>query len=116
MATFDYAAMQSIANSLLTEFGMSAVLRRASADPTDRPCIVAITDYMPKDRANELANPTDRRVYISAVSLEVPPDNELDVLVPLIGPDANVTLPFTSPVKIFAPAGIVVLYECTVRR
>lgn len=116
MATFNYNAAQATADKLIKFFGMSAVLRRVSASPTDRPCVVAITDYLPKDRATQLANPTDRVVYMSAVGIEVPPDNELDVLVPLVGPDANITLPFTSPVKIIAPAGIVALYQFTVRR
>jgi hypothetical protein len=119
MSTFDYVGMQSTADLLLKEFGMSAVLRRAGVD---RPCIVAIIDYMPRDKANQLANPTDRRVLISAATPEVqaePPSNELDQLVTFVQPGGTVVdeiLPFAQPVKKYAPAGVVVLYEATVRR
>lgn len=118
MATsFNYNGMQSTATSLIAKFGMAASLRRLTDSPTDRPCTIVIYDYMPRDAASQLANPTDRKVIISVDGLlDEPPDNEKDQLVPLIGPDANVPLPFTSPVKIYAPAGTVLCYESTVRR
>jgi hypothetical protein len=111
-----YEEMLAVANTLLSPppvgFGMKASLRRLTDSPTDRECTIAIIDYQPRDAASQLANPTDRKVLIAATPgiLAEPPDNEKDKLVPLIGPDANVILPFTSPVKIYAPAGIVLLY------
>ena len=119
MAAFNYPAMRAVADKLIGQFGMPASLRRLSDNPTDRPCWIVITEYDPKDAATQLANPTDRKVLISAGLGSVPaepPDNERDQLVVLTGPDAGNVLPFTSPVKIYAPAGIVVLYESTVRR
>jgi hypothetical protein len=117
MAGINYTQFQAFATKLISEFGMKAVLRRLTDTPTDRPCTVVIWDYNPRDQASELANPTDRKVIIAVAGLlNEPPDNERDQLVPLIGPDANVAMPFTSPVKIIAPAGIVVVYQSTVRR
>lgn len=121
---FDYVGMRATADLLLQEFGMAAVLRREGSSPEDRPCIVAIIDYLPRDRASELANPTDRRVLISADTPEVqamPPSNELDQLVTFVQPPTsppvvNEVLPFLEPVKLYSPAGIPVLYEGRVRR
>src|SRR5581483_8534889 len=103
-----YPQMLAVADALIEEFGMTANLVRANGTPASRSCVCVIYDYMPRDRATDLANPTDRKVIIAAGLGDVaayPPDNEQDKLVPLIGPDAGVLLPFTSPVKIFAPAG-----------
>jgi hypothetical protein len=123
MSTFDYVGMQSIADTLLQEFGMAAVLRRAGV--ADRPCVCCVYDYRPRDAKNQLANPTDRRVLISAATPEVqamPPDNEQDVLVTFVQQNGQSTstvneiLPFAEPVKLYSPAGVVVVYEATVRR
>lgn len=101
---------------------MAAVLRRAGSSPEDRPCVVVVYDYMPRDKANQLANPVERRVLISAATPEVqamPPDNELDQLVTFVQPGGTVVdeiLPFAQPVKKYAPAGVVVLYEGVVRK
>lgn len=119
---FDYVGMQATADALLQEFGMSAVLRRVGIP--DRPCVVAIIDYLPKDQKSALANPTDRRVLISPLTPDIqaiPPDNELDQLVTFVQPPANPPvvdeiLPFAEPLKKFSPAGVNVLYQGTVRR
>jgi hypothetical protein len=119
MATkFDYAGTIHDAEELIAYFGMDAVLRRDGI--ADRPCKVAIF-YNPRDKATELANPTDRQVFMSAEGIDVPPDNELDQLVTFVQPPTNPpveleVLPFTCPVKPTAPAGVTVLYEFTVRR
>lgn len=121
---FDYVGMRSTADLLLQEFGFAAVLRREGSSPTDRPCLVAIIDYFPREGASTLANPTDRRVLISAETPDVqamPPNNELDQLVtfvqPLTNPPVeNEVLPFLEPVKLYSPAGIPVVYEGRVRR
>ena len=119
MATFDYLGTRGTADGLIKKFGMAAVLRRASVD---RDCWVVVVDEMPSDKATQLANPTDRRILMSAVGLDhEPPSDELDQLVTFVQPPApvpveNEVLPFTCPVKKYAPAGITVLYEFTVRR
>jgi hypothetical protein len=122
MAVFDYIKTKNIGDKLVRKFGMAAVLRRTTETPTDRPCWVVIVDEMPRDASTQLANPTDRKVIMSAIGLDsMPPDNERDQLVTFVQPPAaspieNETLPFTCPVKKYAPAGITVLYEFTVRR
>ena len=122
MAVFDYIKTRDIGDRLVTKFGMKAVLRRTTDTPSDRDCWVLVVDEMPRDAASQLANPTDRKVIMSAVGLDnEPPDNERDQLVTFVQPPAaspveNETLPFTCPVKKYAPAGITVLYEFTVRR
>lgn len=122
MALFDYNEMKADADELLREFGMAAVLRRVSDSPTDRPCVVAIVDFMPREKDTSLANPTDRRVLFDPIGLEaMPPNKELDQLVTFVQPLADPpvedeVLPFTADVKKYAPAGIVVLYEGTVRQ
>jgi hypothetical protein len=116
---FDYNEANADADELITEFGMDAVLRREGID--DRLCRVAIIDG-PRERPGELANPTDRKVYMSAANAEViatPPDDEKDVLVTFVQPDGTVedeTLPMTCKPKRLAPAGINVFWEFTVRR
>ena len=125
MPTFDYIRERGIADKLITKFGMAAKLRRiVSGSPVDRNCYVVITEYMPKDAASQLANPTDRQVIISAGLGDVPtmpPDFELDQLVTFVQPLGTTPvideiLPFTMPVKPIRPAGIVVLYQTSVRR
>lgn len=114
---FNYDNMQAVATKLIAQFGMAAVLRRLTDTPTDRACTICIYDYAPRDPATQLANPTMRKVIISVTGLAgEPPDNEQDQLVPLSGPDANVAMRFAQPVKLYAPAGIVLCYDCVVRR
>ena len=123
MATvFDYLKAQQDADSIIAYFGMPAVLRRAGIP--DRPCTVAIIEFDPKERANQLTNPTDRKVVMSALTPAIqamPPDNELDQLVTFVQPAANPPvvdqiLPLTCKPKPTAPAGIICLWEFTVRR
>jgi hypothetical protein len=120
MAGFDYLGTRATADKLIHKFGMAAVLRRATDTPTDRPVWVVIVDEMPRDDASQLTNPTDRKVIMSAVGLDSePPDNERDLLVTFIQPGGTVqneVLPFTCPVKKYAPAGVTVAYDFTVRR
>jgi hypothetical protein len=119
---FNYPETMLDAHEMLVEFGMDAVLRRTGFP--DRPCVVAMIVYSPRDKAAELANPVDRSVIMSALTPEIqamPPDNEQDQLVTFVQPPTNPpveneVLPFTCPVKPTAPAGITVLYEFTVRR
>ncbi len=121
MAAFDYPAMRSVADQLIKDFGMKASLVRGGVF---RDCWVVVTEFQPKDMDTSLANPTDRQVLISAGLGAVPttpPNFTLDQLVTYKQPAANppVTdevLPFTSPLKPISPAGIVVLYQTSVKR
>lgn len=121
---FDYEDAIVTAEELIVFFGMDAVLRRESSSPTDRPCRVVVISYDPRDKSSSLANPTDRRVIMSAANEEIramPPNNELDQLVTFVQPPADIpvedeVLPFTCPAKPTAPAGVPVLYEFTVRQ
>jgi hypothetical protein len=68
-----------------------------------------------------LANPTDRRVILSALNLSEPPDDELDALVTFVQPltDPPIedeVLPMTCKPTKTAPAGLSVVWEFTVRR
>lgn len=123
-AKFDYQAAIVDADNLIRHFGMDAVLRRAGSSPEDRPCRVAIIKYNPHERPSDLANPTDRKVIMSAANSEVqlmPPDNEQDELVTFVQPPTNPPvihekLPLTCKPEPTAPAGVVVIWEFTVRR
>jgi hypothetical protein len=123
-AKFDYDQAITDADNLIAYFGMDAVLRRAGSSPEDRPCRVAIIEYNPHEKPADLANPTDRKVIMSAKNSEVqlmPPDNELDQLVTFVQPPANPpvvkeVLPLTCKPKPTAPAGVTVIWEFTVRR
>jgi hypothetical protein len=124
MSTFNYIRSRTVADKLIQKFGMAAVLRPVGAVDAsqDRSCWVVITDYNPRDQETKLANPTDRKVIMSAglgAVPNAPPNNETDLLVTFVQPGGTVqneVLPFTSPVKPFSPAGVVVVYEFTVRR
>lgn len=122
---FDYVQTQSDADALIQEFGMGAVLRRGGIP--DRPCTVCIIEYTPREKPSSLANPVDRRVIMSPLDpttgqpLGVSPDNELDQLVTFVQPPSatpvvNEILPLTCKPKPTAPAGVIVLWEFTVRR
>jgi hypothetical protein len=128
MATFNYPAIRSVADKLIQQFGMRASLIRGGVY---RDCWVVITDYNPKDAESQLANPTDRQVIISAglggVPAMPPDESKGDQLVTYIQPVpagspwpplslVNEVLPFTTPMKPISPAGIVVVYQGTVKR
>jgi hypothetical protein len=121
---FDYLQAITDADDLITYFGMNAVLRRVGSSPEDRPCRVVIISYDPHEKAADLANPTDRKVIMSAKNSEVqlmPPDNEQDQLVTFVQPPTNPpvvheVLPLTCKPKPTAPAGVTVIWEFTVRR
>lgn len=123
-AKFDYVQAITDADDLIQYFGMDAVLRRAGSSPEDRPCRIAIIEYTPREKPSDLANPTDRKVIMSAKNSEVqlmPPDNELDQLVTFVQPPSdppvvNQVLPLTCKPKPTAPAGVTVCWEFTVRR
>lgn len=123
-AKFDYEQTLTDADDLIEYFGMEAILRRAGSSPEDRPCTVVIIEYLPREKPSDLANPTDRKVIMSAKNSEVqlmPPDNELDELVTFVQPPTNPPvvdeiLPMTCKPKKTAPAGVTVLWEFTVRQ
>ena len=117
-----YAEILSIADQLIDEYGMAANLR-VNAGGALRPCVIVISDYMPRDAQTLLANPTERTVLFAAGLGDIPnaaPDWEGEQLLSYIQPPAdppviNEILSFTMPLKLYSPGGIVVLYQCTVK-
>jgi hypothetical protein len=117
-----YAQMLAVADQLITDYGMAASLRNNETGAL-RACIVAITDYMPRDAATQLANPTERTVLFAAGLGDIPnaaPDWENEQLVTYVQPPGNPpvineTLSFTMPLKLYSPGGIVVLYQTNVK-
>jgi hypothetical protein len=122
MAQFDYVCTRATGDRLVKKFGMKAALRRGGID---RDCYVVMPEYLSSEKPSEMTNPTDRQVYIAAGLGAVPttpPDNEVDQLVTYVQPlgtppVVDEILPFTAAsVKPIRPAGIVVLWQATVRR
>lgn len=113
-----YAEMLVIADDLLTKYGMAASLRNNETGAL-RDCTIAITDYAPRDAQTLLANPTERTVLFAAGLGSIPakaPDWENEQLVtykqPATKPPViNEVLSFSMPLKLYSPAGIVVLYQ-----
>jgi len=60
-----YNEMLGVADQLISQYGMKANLK-SNADQSLRPCIIVITDYMPRDAETQLANPTMRTVLFAA--------------------------------------------------
>jgi len=118
-----YAEMLAIADQLINQYGMTANLR-ANEGGALRPCFIVITDYMPKDAETQLANPTLRTVLFAAGLGDIPngePDWQNEMLVtykqPVANPPViNEILAFTEPLKLYSPAGIILLYQTTVKR
>jgi len=75
----NYAKLQKLINKVIQGFGGgadNAVLRRSTGD---RPCSVVVPGV--KNKNQQFFAGSLRTVLISAVNLDVPPDNELDTLV-----------------------------------
>jgi len=117
-----YAQMLAVADTLLTEYGMACNLRNNKTKVL-RPCIAAVIKYNPRDAATLLANPTMRTVLIAAGLGDIPnkaPDWENEQLItyqqpPANPPVVNEILSFTQPLELYAPGGIVVLYQTNVK-
>lgn len=113
-----YAQMATIGDQLIAEYGMVAALRNNETGAL-RACTIAITDYAPRDAQTQLANPTERTVLFAAGLGDIPnkaPDWENEQLVTYVQPAANPpvineVLSFSQPLKLYSPAGIVVLYQ-----
>lgn len=117
-----YLEMLAVADGLLKQYGMVASLRDNSTGAL-RACTIAITDYAPRDAQTQLANPTERTVLFSAGLGSIPgkaPDWQNEQLVTYVQPAANPPiineiLSFSQPLKLYSPAGIVVLYQTTAK-
>ena len=115
-----YAEMLAVANGLIQEYGMVAALRDNSTGAL-RSCTIAITDYAPRDAQTQLANPTERTVLFAAGLGSIPnkaPDWQNEQLVTYVQPAGTVIneiLSFSQPLKLYSPAGIVVLYQTNVK-
>lgn len=117
----NYADLQLTVERLITKFGASAFIRRASTasyDPTtglvatsvasDEGCIAAVIDYEEKAIDGTLIQRGDQRALISCVGLNPPRIGDK-----LMWSDKLLSV--VNPVAI-APGGINVLYDVQVRQ
>ena len=117
-----YQEMLGIADQLIQQYGMVANLR-ANSGGALRSCTVVVSDYMPRDAQTQLANPTERTVLFAAGLGDIPnaaPDWEGEMLITYLQPPTNPpvineVLAFSMPLKLYAPGGIIVLYQTTVK-
>ena len=117
-----YQEILGIADQLIAEYGMVANLR-ANSGGALRSCTVVVSDYMPRDAQTQLANPTERTVLFAAGLGDIPnkaPDWEGEMLITYLQPPTNPpvineVLAFSMPLKLYAPGGIIVLYQTTVK-
>lgn len=117
----DYTKTQATADRMLRKWGSTAILRRQST--ADRQCTVFITSFSPMERMGKLTNPLDRKALVSALApdgtlLSPGPDEQVDrliVLDPKTGAEIENLHIFEPPDKV-DPAGVVALYQLSVRR
>lgn len=113
-----YAEMLGVADDLIAEYGMVAALRNNETSAL-RACTIVISDYAPRDAQTQLANPTERTILFAAGLGDIPnkaPDWENEQLVTYVQPPTsppviNEVLSFSQPLKLYSPAGLVVLYQ-----
>lgn len=101
---YDFARARRVAGKQIGRFGGAGALRR---DGVDRPCVAALLDYNPHERALMLEG--SRRALISADGLDVPPSHEQDLLV-FNGEVLRIVAPVIGP----RPGGSAVYYEASV--
>jgi hypothetical protein len=118
-ATVNYSRFKNTADSMITKWGMRAVLRRSTGD---RWCNVVITNFSPMERTGQTRNPLDRKVLVSSIDLDPAPDQERDRLITFVQPmDPNnpvedEVLKIVEPPGKIAMAGSTVYYRLAVRR
>lgn len=104
----------------MKRFGMSEesnspvkfYLRRAS---TDRACNAIESNYTAREIQQGLGEVGDRRILVSAVDTEEPPDKELDVAVLIDEEGEEVVLIIVSAPAQTAPNGTVVVWDLQCR-
>ena len=120
MSGFNYAKAAKTALNLITKFGATQKIRRATNTPpsnpweppttsnTDYPCQAVVTDYSAReiDGVNILA--TDRRAVVAAAGLAIVPVSTDRFIVD------SVTYTIAS-IKLIKPASVVIAYELQVR-
>lgn len=111
-----YKKLQGYTDRTLRTLGMPALLRRVGAD--DRSCTVVMDSFSALERMGRTLDPLDTKAYISAKSLTLPPDSEKDRLVTLVPGTTTEEAQYriVDRPRPVAPAGVVLLYEMTVRR
>lgn len=120
--SFDYNEIVAEVESVLAEFGGTAILRRAGVDaystvtgeainsdaPSDESVKVVFMDYDERAMEGSVIQRGDQRVFMSALGVEIPRVSDLIVWV-----DGTYTV--VNP-KNISPAGVNVAYELQVRR
>jgi len=101
----------------------SAVLRRAGI--TDRPCVVCVSEFTPRERAGGMVNPEDMKARVSAltpdgVTLLTPePNNDAGDVLILFNPDGTEQRPYritARPKRQEPQAGVTLFWTLQVRR
>jgi hypothetical protein len=110
---YDWASSRATATRMITKYGASAILRRASGD---RDCTACMVDFLPRSNPGQLRNTPDRTFLVVADGLTVPPDAEQDRLVWTDETGAQEELRLVAPIGKIAPAGVVLYWELATRR
>lgn len=120
MTAFDYARARATAERLISRFGQAGTLSRPTRTggdvrpvegaPQEYACTYVVTDYTQREIDGTRIKAEDKRVYISAVGLEIEPA----LSDRLVEPDGNVYKVIQG--RPLRPAGTTVLWELQVRR
>ena len=110
-----YRKIQGYTDYTLKKLGMSAVLRRRGVG--DYPCTVVISEFTPIERMGGLVGPLDTKALISAKGLAITPLMDQDRLVTFVPGTTteDVTYQIVKRPQPVAPAGVIVMWELTVR-
>lgn len=119
MPSWNYAEDRADADGMIAEAGQEGIIRRAGestgdpwnptvGEPTDHPCLIVDFDFSAMEIDGSLIRAWDRRVLVSAGSLDIEP-TEVDTIV--IGGQEHAIV----RVSPLAPGGVVVLYEIQAR-
>lgn len=101
----NYKGIQKIVDRQIQRFGggkFNAALRR---DGTDRQCTVVDVRFISSPRKGSLTQFNEQTIIVSAIGLDVDPDNELDTFIQQ-GVEYRIIKP-PAPLK---PDGVTILY------
>lgn len=118
--SFDYARVARMVDRKMKRFGMSEdsnspvkfYLRR---DGADRACNAIEASYSPRDIQSGLGEVGDRRMLVSSVDVDEPPDKEVDVVVLIDDEGEEVILIIVAAPAQTAPNGTVILWDMQCR-
>lgn len=118
--TFDYTEIAETADELLAEFGQAVVLSRKAAGSynpatgaqavttTTQTGVGVLLDHESRDIDGTMIQRDDQRLLLSSDLVTTP---VVDDLVAVGGTSYTI-----KSIKVLAPAGLVVMYDCNVRK